>query len=555
MRFKDLKYILVIILIITMFQNCAIRKSPSGGPKDEEAPQIIKTHPLPDTLNIEKLDYVFFEFDEPVKKSTIKKAFRISPALNYNEKFKWETDKKVKIFIEDTLKKHTTYAITLGTEAKDWHENSITKPFVIAFSTDTILHTGKINGKILNKDKKENITLNIYNIDKINEADSAWFLIPPDLISTTNTDGKFKIDYLKPGNYRLLAYIDQNLDQKFTSFVDAYGIFQKDILIAENGDSVSNMLTRIVIVDTTTSDLRKIQKTAAGEIEITFSRLTAVNQFQIKSLISNQNVPFFWKSSKHINKIFHIYLKNTIDEDSLNITAFAKEGLKQKDFFYQPEKDTIVKPECTFKEIKQLYFEDSLKIKFTNPIDSASIKTAVKLELLNKNISCNYIWNNFKEIQLYPKTGWKLDQEYQLTINYNLLQDYWGQTFKDTLISYNVTLISEDDLGEIAGNFAKVPPTPESVFNLKNIENKKQYRRPVKQSADLKEKKEKIKSFELTKLPGGKYIINGWFETIPDKKWNHGNLQPFSFSEPIFQLNDTIRVRVRWIKEGILINN
>ncbi|MCK5076603.1 MAG: Ig-like domain-containing protein [Calditrichia bacterium] len=553
MRLNNVNIIFLFLLSIALFKNCAVRKAPGGGPKDEEAPQIINTYPEANTLNIDHLEYFLFEFSEPVKKNSIKKAFRISPPLKIKEKFKWESDRRLRIIIEDTLKEHTTYALTLGTEAKDWHENSLLEPYVLPFSTDSIIHSGKISGRILNQKKGDNISLNIYNLNKINAADTVWYSIPPDLISTTHTNGSFRINYIKPGNYRLLAYIDQDFSKGFSPYNDAGAVFHKDVTLVNAEDSVINMYTKMIKMDTSKAGINKIEMVNPGELEITFSRPLTVSNIHIQSLAEKKRnliIRILWKSSNRETEISNFYLQNTVDEDSLNILIKVADGIRQKEFLFQPgEKDTIVKPKLTFKPPEILYFEDSLKVKLNNPIDTSTFKKSVALLLKKQSIPISFQWNDFKNIQLFPLGGWKFEGEYAIEINYNILRDYWGQTFKDTLISYNFTIISEDDLGGIAGSFTNNWPAPEVIFELNNLDKKKKYQRKLKQN-ELS-----TKSFEIENLPGGKYTFNGWYEAIPDEKWNHGNFLPFSFCEPLFWTSDTVRVRVRWVKEGVKINN
>ena len=64
----------------------------------------------------------------------------------------------------------------------------------------------------------------------------------------------------------------------------------------------------------------------------------------------------------------------------------------------------------------------------------------------------------------------------------------------------------------------------------------------------------KNNNFKFDWLPEGLYIFNGYLDLNNDKKWSPGNINPFQFAEPVFNNNDTIRVRKRWETSDVMIN-
>ena len=70
----------VIIGFCTIAYSCATPSSPTGGPPDEEPPEILRTEPETGTVNFDDKE-IIFHFSEFVDRGSLTKALVIEPQL------------------------------------------------------------------------------------------------------------------------------------------------------------------------------------------------------------------------------------------------------------------------------------------------------------------------------------------------------------------------------------------------------------------------------------------------------------------------------------------
>ena len=148
MRFY-INYI-IILLIISIFNNCASRAYPPGGETDSSPPEIIKISPEKNSKNISKNESIQIIFNELIDPGTVSSSVRIEPHLEIdlkclgnkiiiNPKGDWSYE-NFKVIISRTLSDYNT------------PRNKLNSPIEILYSTTGNLDSKFIKGSITNAD-------------------------------------------------------------------------------------------------------------------------------------------------------------------------------------------------------------------------------------------------------------------------------------------------------------------------------------------------------------------------------------------------------------------
>ena len=107
---------------------CAGIVPPTGGPKDEVPPKVIKQSPDSNTTNF-KAHKITFYFDEYVVLNDIANQFIISPPLEEKPDINIR-GKRIEILFNERLKPNTTYTLNFGNSIVDNNEANILSGFV-----------------------------------------------------------------------------------------------------------------------------------------------------------------------------------------------------------------------------------------------------------------------------------------------------------------------------------------------------------------------------------------------------------------------------------------
>ena len=120
-----LKHIIVLIVSLSLFTNCAKRGTISGGQRDTIAPKITGSYPKNFSTNFKGKD-IKIDFDELIKVKDISKQLIISPPMKKQPIIvpQGSASKFISIKILDTLQENTTYSFNFGQSISDNNENN-----------------------------------------------------------------------------------------------------------------------------------------------------------------------------------------------------------------------------------------------------------------------------------------------------------------------------------------------------------------------------------------------------------------------------------------------
>ncbi|MDR0371397.1 MAG: Ig-like domain-containing protein [Prevotellaceae bacterium] len=207
---KNLKNIFCFIGCVAIVYACANKgPGPTGGPKDETPPSVMRSIPENGSLNFTS-NQIQIYFDENVSIENMTENIVISPPQQKNPDIR-AVAKRVFVKFNEDLKDSVTYSISFGNAIVDLNEKNPLSDYVFAFSTGNEIDTLQISGKIINAEDLNPISGIIIGIYEEN-ADSVFQKKPFMRIAKSNEDGIFTISNIKEGTYRIFGLGDTNRD-------------------------------------------------------------------------------------------------------------------------------------------------------------------------------------------------------------------------------------------------------------------------------------------------------------------------------------------------------
>ncbi|HWR74022.1 MAG TPA: Ig-like domain-containing protein, partial [Bacteroidales bacterium] len=136
----------VTALVVMFILSCAKINSPTGGPKDLDAPVILKSQPENGTVMFSGKSFVV-TFNEFVILDKITEKFMVSPPLKTKPEVRLK-GKSLVVSWEDTLADSTTYTFYFQDAIRDNNENNAIPNFQYVFSTGPVLDSLSLSGNV-----------------------------------------------------------------------------------------------------------------------------------------------------------------------------------------------------------------------------------------------------------------------------------------------------------------------------------------------------------------------------------------------------------------------
>ena len=231
-------HLIIFSLLGLLAAACASIGNPSGGPRDEDPPRFLRATPAPYAADVpQHTERVTLYFDELVN---VKDAFSkvvVSPPSKSMPRVASQ-GRHVTVTFPDTLEPNTTYTISFADAIEDNNEANPLENFSYTFSTGPIVDSLRIAGRVLSADAMEPMQGKIVGVHRLTEEGDS-LLVPStegipdslltkkslplifhrmfDRVARTDDRGRFSVEGLAPGRYRIYALDDTNSDYLFSS--------------------------------------------------------------------------------------------------------------------------------------------------------------------------------------------------------------------------------------------------------------------------------------------------------------------------------------------------
>ena len=209
---NNIKLLATLALLLFLTARCANMGSPSGGPKDETPPKLVKSDPAPNALNCTK-NKIVLTFDELVIQKDTTKNFIVSPPLLKKPEVK-TVEKSIVVNLNNELIENTTYTLYFGNAIVDNNEGNTLENFSFSFSTGEVIDTLQISGFVFNAETLNPVADAIVGLYK-NLDDTAFTHDVPLRIGKTLANGYFSIKNIAYGNYKAYALKETNNNYRY----------------------------------------------------------------------------------------------------------------------------------------------------------------------------------------------------------------------------------------------------------------------------------------------------------------------------------------------------
>jgi len=531
--------------------------APPGGEEDKQPPFLVESVPANGTINVPPSDRIELLFSEVLVEPTSGTPVYISPRFKDEVKIKWKSDRII-INLPDSFQTDQTYIISIAPTVTDLRRNRVDSSLSIAFSTGAYIDTGSISGFVYNENKPQNgAVMALYDLSLYTDSipyDSVY----PDYMSSTNQKGFFTFKYLPPKNYRLLAFIDKNRDERFNPFRETFALPDREVSLG-GMLALDNILMTMTAMDTSRvaiisavvnpDNLLRVRlskdialdllKKDPSQIVLT-SQTDSVKQFPARSFLEASQ-----DKARTLNILF-----DSIPRDTYNLKLTYN----------------IDRPELEYKDLELDYLEDKVPPLITEnqPGDRPVFLSKARLgfvfsePLQTENITNNtfFLWEN-DSVPVALDIVWSDDFRLSLTPaellpghNYRLditefdIIDRSGNVMGDSLTSYNFSILDTDSLGAISGRVAVDLPGktghPIKLFFNKVVGGKESFQ------LDIDSEEFKID------VPAGKYLLSGFIDSDMNGEKGNGTILPFRLAETMAFYPDTVSVRARFETSEIL---
>lgn len=557
-----LRSLLLILLVEFLLPRCANPGRPSGGPKDTIPPELITSTPIIGQKNFDE-QIITLEFTEFINADKIQQQLIITPRTDVKYKSIVKREKLI-IKLYEKLADSTTYNFNFASGITDITEKNPALNLSLAFSTGPNIDSMQISGTVT--DLLTQQAVKKYLVGLYPHTDSLDLLKDkPVYFTSTQDSGRFDISYIKPGEYKLLAFEDKNSNQTLDPQEESHAFKEG-----------------IIYIDTTIHLAKPIRALLQNvkPIEIINVRPTGLYiEVKVNKYISEYHIEpagYYHHLVGENLETIRIYKPDTISfSDSIRFKIMVKDSLENID--YDTTKLTFLPTNrkataLTIKKVQEsIMWSDtlSMSIRFNKPIsitrldsiyisaDSSSVVAAPTIANWNNNQTIVRITSIIKKDSLLKRISQLLPPD---------------TTSLDTLGNYEINSKAPDQL---ISNIPLQLTIPDSAFISVEKDTTRQItwsiRKPTKNkggtliinlttetpsytfqllSGDVPKYQIKNKQqFTLPNVSPGKYTIRVLIDTNNDGNWSFGNLLQDKEPEEVFLYGEEISIRENWVNE------
>ena len=562
-------YLLLMLASLFSLWYCANPETPTGGPKDEKPPVLIGSTPKENMLNY-KGNTIDLEFDEMIQLKDVNQKFVVSPPLNKKPLID-PRGKRIRITFEEELQPATTYTLDFADAISDNNESNILENFRFSFSTGTSSDSMAIAGNLYDAfdlSPADGILVFLHK----NLEDSAFVKLVPNRIAKTDSKGRFSIQNVAPGNYRLYALDDLNRDYKFDQRGEQIA-FLNDVIVPSFeyrtvNDSIApdSVATRQQLFYTPDSllmylfkekpvdqYLKSEERKQANKLSFAFNLPLSKNpEFDFPGRISNIQ-PFVMERSTQ-NDTITLWLTDSLmyKQDSLKIAIkFAAldsllkpveriDTLDMWHFSTEPKKrrkkdEKVELPDLKITVPSAIDLYAPLMIVLPTPAkfaDQTGLKLHLKSDTLKTGLHYSFEQDTLNIRRYKIQYNWQPGEEYVLAIDSASFIDFYGVANKQ--VNVNISIRKLDSYGTLYVNVSN--PQPNDLLQIITRDEKVLRQSYVPASGKI--------AFRYIKV--GEYMLKIVQDNNRNGKWDTGDYGSKLLPEAVFYYPEKVNVRANW---------
>ncbi len=546
-------------MLLLPLWGCANQVAPSGGPEDKTPPRVINTIPANEAVRVPRDVEIEFEFSEKIDRDTFRDALFISPEPAEDIKLKFK-GRRVKLRFQSPLLPERTYVITLGTNLKDNHGVPMAGSFTLAFSTGSRLDKGEIAGRVV-EDKPQGILIWAYILDDSTGVDPRQR--GGDYATQAGKAGEFSIPFIAAGRYRVFAVADRG-NGVYDPVEDRIGVADRDVVIDTAYSPVRPLLFRMTREDTLGPVLRSASMPSPQVIEVRFdepvlaSDSLAAAHFRLRNDRGDSIAVLAAVPSPFDAKVFFLRIARQSAADSLSLHAvFLQDsaGNAMAEAFSRVRFAANVRPDTLAPRVVRvlpgtgtpLMPKQPVRILFSEWLQQPDSLAGIQVQdSAGTNLPVQIRQSSPFAVDLRPLQNWPGKAPIFLRIVPEFFHDLAGNALFDTTAARVLHTINPDTLTAIRGEVVIADSTLHVPVYLtaRQVQGGEAVRTTRVDSSGR---------YAFEDLLPGVYLIDGFFDSNGNGRYDFGSVLPFVPSERFFLYPDSIKVRSRWPNEGNVI--
>lgn len=517
------------VLILTIW-SCGQRGAPSGGPKDEIPPQVLKSVPDSCATNFNKTE-LSWRFDEYVRADGLNSSLLISPPVNGKPKYKL-VGKKLVLKFDTLFNENTTYTVFLGDGVKDINEGNILKNNLLVFSTGDIIDSLSFHGEIYDAATMETMNEGMVHLYK-NPYDSMPAKEIPSYFAKINA-GHFHFSNLAEGNYLLMALVDNNNNYLYDLPTEKIAYYSSALINVSTTPDSNEVILKAFVPDEDKQFIAGSRINFNGKIEIEFNQ--PVDEFNVA--IMNTQFKKDWKLEDWNENRDSVIIWSTeiLNKDSLKLIVD-----------YDGEKDTLKFNLKNRKNITEMpleyhhdfgaggqYHKKKIGLHFSQPISSYDTSKIILTSLKDTgNVSVIQPKGDFKKLLITSELTEA--NIYGLKLLPNAVKTIFDVYNEDTL-TFGFSTAEATAFGNLNIKYDFSKTGDKGIFQI-YLEDKL------------------IKELNVTDAPGkfkieggkpGNYRLKYILDENGDGKWTPGNYWTKTQPEKVFWYSQKVTLRANW---------
>lgn len=525
---KQLLSVLFLGFISIALWQCARRGSPTGGPEDVTPPQLVRADPENRSTRFTAKKIRLY-FDELVTLRDVQNQLVISPPLHNSPELKPASGpaKYVEIGIKDTLRENTTYTLNFGQSIVDNNEGNPNRFLTYVFSTGPFIDSLTLSGAVKDAFQRKAdplVSVMLYALDSA-YTDSTLYKSPPNYITSTGDSLPFfTFNYLKAGQYRLVALKDANRNNRFDPQLDKIGFLPDTITLPTDSVYLLNLFREVPAY-------RPTVPSYAAKNHILFGFQGDYSEAQITTLTQLPDSVQTRVLKDREKDTLHYWFTPT-DLDSIVFTVSHQRQAQIDTFTVKTRKLPLDSLTLTSTVTRTLNFEDTFSLMANTPlvrIDTTKVGLVVNDSLLAPyayvmDTVANKIDFDFEVVP---------NQQYRFSLLPGAITDLFGMQ-NDTL-NYEFATRSYADYGNLRltlGGAVRFPLVVQLVNGRGVVQRERAAAKP--------------QDFEFKHLNPGEYILRVIFDDNGNGRWDTGNYLQKIQPEKVVYYPDPIEVRANW---------
>ena len=518
---------------IAFLTGCAAVNTPEGGPRDEKKPLLVTTTPANGSTNFTGKT-ITLEFDEDVKPQDLNKELIITP--NTGNSYNATSDRnKLILEFSKPLEENTTYFLSFRDGIVDITEGNKAPEVTLSFSTGDKLDTASVTGKVidyLTATPEANITVAMYK-----EKDTGNIKTQkPYYFTRTNTDGSFKLQNIKNGNYRIYAHNDKNTNEIYDQETEKIGYLLNPISVNPKADSV---ILKTVRLDSKKPFIVTNEK-ALDQNVLVFSE--GIQNLNFKTLDKNPVDKKLLITTEPTGKRTTVYPEaGKLPESilALSVDSSGNQGIDTVKFALTNK--PVIPARLTYKIDKTELLTDEpnqIKIIFPVPVTITGKQVFSIIEDTATKITPAYPKDyqlNSNQTELILTYTPKAKKTVELIPDTTQFQAINGKPFQKQTQKFSIT--RKASTGSITGSVK----TDHKNYTVELLNESQQIIKAEKN----------IKRLQYSDLQPGNYTVRVKIDENNDGKWSLGNKQLTTLPEKLYTYPKPINVRANWEIEDI----